>query len=119
MQSIVIMHTEVKLRRPPHRPQPPDEELKPERVQEELAAMPGWELLAGGKSIGRSFRFASKRAAAAYAAFVSSSAGDAGQPVRLQVDGRRLEVKLFSPPSRNGSRGQLTMRVLEFARKMN
>jgi pterin-4a-carbinolamine dehydratase len=119
MQSILVMHTEVKLRRPPRRPQPPDEKLKPERVQEELATMPGWELLAGGKSIGRSFRFASERAAVTYAAFVSSSAVDAGQPVRLLVDGRRLEVTLFSPPSRNGSRGQLTMAVLDFARKMN
>jgi pterin-4a-carbinolamine dehydratase len=119
MQSIVIMHTEVKLRRPPRRPQPPEEELKPERVQEELAAMPEWELLAGGKSIGRSFRFASERAAVTYAAFVSSTAVDAGQPVRLLLDGRRLEVKLFSPPSRNGSRGELTMEVLDFARKMS
>ena len=114
MQSIAVIRTEVRLRRPPR---PSGEKLKPERVQEELAAMPGWELTAG-RYIGRSFRFASERAADAYAAFVSSSARDVGQPVRLQLSGCNLDVELYSPPLRNGSHGPLTMAVLDFARKL-
>jgi pterin-4a-carbinolamine dehydratase len=115
MQTIAIVHTETRMRRPAR---PPGTKLKPERIQKELATMPGWELLPGGKSIGRIFQFDSERAAATYAAFVSASAGDAGQPVRLQVAGSEVEVKLFSPLRRNGSLGDLTMYVIDFARKL-
>ena len=114
MQQLVVSQSEARLRRTIR---PFFQKLKPERVQEELAAMPGWELTAG-RYIGRSFRFASERAADAYTAFVSSSARDVGQPVRLQLSGCNLDVELYSPPLRNGSHGPLTMAVLDFARKL-
>lgn len=115
MQTIAIVHTEMKLQRPPRRP---GTKLKPERIQKELATMPGWQLLPGGKSIGRILRFDSERAASSYAAFISAKAGDAGQPVRLQVAGSEVEVKLFSPSRQNGSLGDLTMDVIDFARTL-
>lgn len=117
MNPSVIIHTEVlssKLRQPPR--QFP-EYLKSERVQEELQAMPTWRQLPTGKAIVRDFRLSSQRAAATYAAFVSAYAGDLGQPVHLYMNGRTLNVKLFSP-YKNGRAVPLTMDVIDFARSL-
>jgi pterin-4a-carbinolamine dehydratase len=97
---------------------PREQKLKPERVQLELATMPGWELSPEGKAILRTRRFGSKRAAGAFAAYVSSLAWDAGQPVRLQLDRTRLTIRLVAPSSRFGRIGELTMSVLDFAREL-
>jgi hypothetical protein len=105
MQSIAIVHTEMRTRIPSR---PPQQKLKPERVQLELASMPGWELGPEGKAILRTRRFGSKRAAGALA-------WDAGQPVRLQLDRSRLTIRLTAPSAR-GHLGELTMSVLDFAR---
>ena len=115
MQSIAIVHTEWRTRIPTR---PREQKLKPERVQLELASMPGWELEPEGKAIFQTRRFSSKRAAGAFAAYVSSRAWDAGQPVRLQLDRSRLTIRLVAPSSRDGHVGELTMSVLDFAREL-
>ncbi len=115
MQSIAIVHTEMRARIPTR---PREQKLKPERVQLELATMPGWELMPEGKAICRTRRFGSKRAAGAFAAYVNALAWDAGQPVRLQLDRSRLTIRLVAPSSRSGHVGELTMSVLDFARQL-
>lgn len=115
MQSIAIVHTEMRTRIPTR---PREQKLKPERVQLELASMPGWELMPEGKAICRTRRFGSKRAAGAFAAYVHALAWDAGQPVRLQLDRSRLTIRLVAPSSRFGRIGELTMSVLDFARTL-
>jgi pterin-4a-carbinolamine dehydratase len=115
MQQIAIVELVTPLRRAPR---PVHEELKPERVQEELRSMPDWSLLSSGTAIQSSLRFTSERAAAQYASFASATAADVGQPMRLTLIGKTLTVHLYAL-RRNGRAAPLDLSVIEFARQLN
>src|SRR5262245_41971547 len=65
---------------------PPPPSLKAERVQERLAAMPGWKLL-GGRTLGRVREFPDAGLAAIYAGFLTRYAINAGHPLAIQLRG--------------------------------
>jgi pterin-4a-carbinolamine dehydratase len=115
MRQISIVELVTGLRRAPR---PIHEELKPERVQEELRSMPDWNLLSGGKTIQSAMGFTSERAAAHFAAFASATAADLGQPVHLTLNGKTVTVKLFAPRIQ-GRATPLDSGVLAFARQIN
>jgi len=88
---------------------PQTQRLKPERVQdglaarktlqrikarERLAAMPGWKLDPGGRAIGKVRAFADPQHAAAYAAFAVQLAAGRRQALRLTLVQDRLIVTL-------------------------
>ena len=108
--------TEVKvwLRRPPH---PPEESLKPERVQEELQAMPGWKLNLNRQTIDRLHEFGDARVALAYAAFVTQLVGADRQMASVLVSGGLVGVSLHGYP-RKGTKGGITESVLELAKRL-
>jgi hypothetical protein len=115
MRQIAIVELMTGVRRGPR---PVREELKPERVQEELRSMPDWTLLPGGKAIQSAMGFSSERAAAHFATFASATAADLGQPVHLTLNGKTLTVKLFAPRL-HGRATPLDTGVLAFARQIN
>ncbi|MEA2605018.1 MAG: hypothetical protein QOF89_6010 [Acidobacteriota bacterium] len=102
------------LKRPPHRP---GQELKPERVQEELQAMPGWTLDLSRKTINRLHEFGDSSVALAYAAFIKELAGADGQRVSILVSGGLVGLSLHGYP-RKGTRGGITESVLEMAKRL-
>jgi hypothetical protein len=114
-QQIAIVELVTRLRRVPR---PVFEELKPERVQEELRRLPDWVLLTSGKAIQSALQFTSERAAAQYASFASATAADVGQPMHLTLNGKSLTMKLCSP-RRNGRAAPLDAGVFQFARLLN
>lgn len=93
------------------------EELKPERVQEMLQAMPGWTLDMGRKTIDRLHEFSDSKVALAYAAFATELAGAERQPISILVSGGRVGLTLHGQP-RRGKRGGLTLAVLELAKRL-
>jgi pterin-4a-carbinolamine dehydratase len=86
--------------------------LKPERVQEELQAMPGWRLMPGDSAIGRVWDFATADAAAAWAQFVAGLAHQRGHAYALERSGNRIAVTLYQA-GRSGRAAGLTMAVLQ------
>ena len=102
------------LRRPPHRP---EEELKPERIQKELEAMPGWKLNLNRQTIERLHEFGDTRVALAYAAFITQLVGADRQKVSVLVTGGHVGVSLHGYP-RKGTRGGITESVLETAKQL-
>jgi pterin-4a-carbinolamine dehydratase len=91
----------------------PGGKLKPERVQEELKAMPGWRLMAGGNALVRTRKFAQPGAAAQFAADVADLAAGQGQPAILGVTAHQVTLTL-QRPSRNG----IDMALIHFARQL-
>jgi hypothetical protein len=87
-------------------------ELKPERVQEWLAAHPEWSLEAG-KVLQRIRSFPSGTAAAHFASFVSGLASSAALPALLKVIGNAVHISLN--PSRGQTQAPLTENVLTVA----
>jgi len=75
-------------------------ELKPERVQEWLAAHPEWSLDATGKVLQRIRTFPSATAAAHFASFVSGLASAVELPALLKVIGASVHISLYSPQDR-------------------
>jgi hypothetical protein len=114
MQQISIVELVTLLRKVPR---PVYEELKPERVQDELRSMPDWSLLSSGTAIRSTLRFTSERAAAQFASFASAAAADVGQPMRLTLVGNTLTAHLYAP-RRNGRVAPLDLGVIEFARQL-
>jgi pterin-4a-carbinolamine dehydratase len=94
----------------------PDEvdRLKAERVQEKLAALPGWELASDGKGIHRVRQFPDARAAGAYVGFVHSLAGVRGQRAEITLSGRQVVVILRG---RSQNRG-VPEQALDFAKDL-
>jgi pterin-4a-carbinolamine dehydratase len=115
MKEIAIVEHVTSLRRTPR---PPYEDLKPERVPEELKAMPDWSLLTGGRAIQSTMGFTSEKAASHFAVFTSATAADVGQPAHLTLNGKVLTVKLFAPRIQ-GRTAPLDTGVLAFARQIN
>jgi pterin-4a-carbinolamine dehydratase len=93
------------------------EELKSERVQEMLQAMPAWALLPESQAIGRTFQFPSKQVATKFAEYVSAYAREEGHNVNLDVS--RVEVSLtLTGPKERGRYGELTEEIVSFAQRL-
>ncbi len=93
------------------------EELKPERVQEALQAMPGWKLDMSRKALDRVHEFTDSKVALAFAAYVTELAGSARQPISVFVAGGRMGLTLHGQP-RRGKKGGLTLAVIELAKQL-
>lgn len=92
----------------------PDPFLKPERVQEFLAAWPEWALGLEGRSLLRARVFPNPAVASSYGAFVTRFATSRGLPVSIDVQGGKLQIALYSPRDEEGFR-PLTEAVLQLA----
>ncbi len=88
-------------------------ELKPERVQEWLAAHLGWSLDPSGNGLQRTRSFPSESAAAQFASFVSGLASSVALPALLKVIGNAVHISLN--PSPGQSQALLTENVLNLA----
>ncbi len=88
-------------------------ELKPERVQEWLAAHPEWSLDNAGKVLQRIRSFPSGSAAAHFASFVSGLASSVALPALLKVIGNAVHISLN--PSQGQGQAPLTEHVLTLA----
>jgi len=102
------------LKRPPHRPEP---ELKPERVEEMLLAMPAWKFNADRRTIDCLHDLGDARVALAYAAFVSEIAAADRQVISVLVSGSLVGITLHGYP-RRGNMGGITESVLELAKRL-
>ncbi|PYQ67452.1 MAG: hypothetical protein DMF53_01720 [Acidobacteria bacterium] len=87
--------------------------LKPERVQEWLAAHPEWSLDSTGQVLQRIRSFPSATVAAQFASFVSGLASSVALPALLKVIGDTVHVSLGSPGGQ--SQAPLTENVLTLA----
>lgn len=90
------------------------QELKPERVQEWLAAHPGWSLDPTGKVLNSIRTFPSATAAAHFMTFVSGLASSSELPAMLKLIGSSVHISLYSPQEEQGP-GPLTENVLTLA----
>lgn len=90
-------------------------ELKPERVQEWLAAHPEWSLNPEGKVLQRIRSFPSETAAAHFASFVSGLASAMEMPALLKVAGDTVHISLYSPQEQEQCLAPLTANVLALA----
>jgi hypothetical protein len=90
-------------------------ELKPERVQEWLAAHPEWRLDSSGTVLQRIRSFPSGVAAAHFASFVSGLASSSALPALLKVIGDTVHISLCPPQSQGQSQAPLTETVLHLA----
>ena len=87
-------------------PDAPDKlELKPERVQEEMARQLGWAKREGMLGIHRARKFASYLEAEAYAAFVFKMAAHRRQPVTVSQSGAKVSITLTGRPGRHRASG--------------
>ena len=93
------------------------EELKPERVQEMLQAMPNWKLDVNRKAIDRFHEFSDSKVALAFATYATELAGAVRQPISVFVAGGRLGLTLHGQP-RRGKKGGLTLAVMELAKRL-
>src|SRR6202163_4082300 len=80
------------------------EELKPERVQEMLKAMPGWKLDMNRKAIDRLHEFPDSKVALAFATFATELAGAGRQPISVLVSAGRVGLTLHGQQGR-GKKG--------------
>ena len=135
-----------RLRRPPRPAEVDDPDLKPERIQKELAAalalagvplkaatvqerlrqehaqevlqaLPGWRLTADGKALHRAKELPSPAIASLYSAYVTGFAGALSLPVAVNVCGAQVMVILHARRNR-GRLTAVTDAVLEFARRL-
>jgi pterin-4a-carbinolamine dehydratase len=96
-------------------PDAPDKlELKPERVQEEMARQLGWAKRDGMLGIHRARKFASYLEAEAYVAYVFKMAAHRRQPVAVAQSGGKVSITLTGRPGRHRSAG-LTNAVYDLA----
>jgi hypothetical protein len=95
----------------------PDRFLKPERVQEFLAAWPDWTLGMGDRALLRTRVFPNPAVASSYGAFVTRFATARGLPVSIDVEGGKLQIALFSPRDDEGFQ-PLTEAVLQLAESL-
>jgi hypothetical protein len=89
-------------------------ELKPERVQEEMARQLGWAKREGMLGIHRARSFGSHLEAEAYVAFVFKAAAHRRQPVAVSQTGRKVSITLTGRPGRHRTAG-LTNAVYDLA----
>ena len=88
--------------------------LKPERVQLLLAKLPGWKLRGDGGGLESERQFTNPGAASSFAAMACRLAALRGQPVKVDLSGGKVVVKLQGLPAR-GCAGGLTGPVFTLA----
>jgi pterin-4a-carbinolamine dehydratase len=93
-----------------------EERLKAERVQLRLKRMRGWKMVGDGKAIDRLRTFESPLVAAAYLAFASLVARQAGQPLRVSMADGNIVLALTGRAK--GSDKGLTEAVLDLAEQL-
>ena len=94
------------------------QKLKAERVQELLKGLGhGWEVTPAGGAIGKEWRFAQPRVAAAYAAHLAGFAAAEGQTVHLVLSGTLVSLTLTSRLP-GGTREVLTENDFRFAARL-
>jgi pterin-4a-carbinolamine dehydratase len=104
--------------RQPHRPVggSPIIDLKSERVQEMLAAMPGWRPVRGMRGIERFRHFPASQVAEAYAAYVKAFAEEVGQRCTVTQACENVTVTVMG--RRGGGGLGITRPVIDFARRL-
>lgn len=85
--------------------------LKAERIQNRLAAHPGWQVDDGGEGLRRRFSFPSPRAAALFATLAIEVGEATGELPRIEID--HLDVTLHV----RSSAGGVTERDFQLARR--
>jgi|GraSoiStandDraft_5_1057265.scaffolds.fasta_scaffold17613_3 hypothetical protein len=103
-----------RLRRPPHLGGGLVVDLKPERVQEWLAARPEWRLVLRGKGLTRAKELSTVTAATFYGTLVAHLAAVAELPAKVVLCGCRVEITLVSGRHHDGLY-PLTEDVLDLA----
>ena len=111
-------------------PQPhldlPFPDLKPERVQlrvrreraqQQVKAMPGWQLASDAKAMHRAKEFPTPEIASLFSTFVTGFAAELALPVAVSHSGGRVMVTLTARPNR-GRLVVVTDAVLDFARRL-
>ena len=93
------------------------EQLKPERVQEELRAMPRWKFNPERQAINRLQELPDMRVALAFATFALKLAKVEGQPMSVLIADCRMGLTLTGAPV-NGTRGGLTLAALALAKRL-
>jgi pterin-4a-carbinolamine dehydratase len=88
--------------------------LKPERVQQLLGGLPGWRLREDGSGLESARQFTSPGAAGSFAALACRLATQRRQPVKIDLSGGKVVVKLQGHPAR-GCAGGLTSKVFTLA----
>ena len=89
-------------------------ELKPERIQQHLLALPGWKLQRDGRGIESARQFTSPQGAGTFAALACRLATQRRQPVKVRLAGENIVVTLPGHPVR-GCTGGLTDAVFKLA----
>lgn len=89
-------------------------DLKPERVQQMLERLPGWELHPSGRAIQRVRLFTTEQGAGRFALEACSLANKQNQPVAVRLKGKEVTVALTGHPVR-GCTGGLTDAVFKLA----
>ena len=93
-----------------------DHFLKPERVQEELMAMPGWRGIVNFRAIEHVRRFPTAEVASRFADYASAFAQEAGHLVAVV---QTLEHVTVTVTGRHpGGRVGITRAVLDFAKRL-
>ena len=93
-----------------------EDRLKAERVQLRLKRMQGWKVVGKGEAIDRLRKFEDPLVAATYLAFASLLARQAGQPLRISLNGGTMVVALTGR-SKGPDKG-LTDEVLDIAEQL-
>lgn len=89
-------------------------DLKPERVQQMLAKLPGWELHPSGQAIVRTRMFTTDQAAGSFARNACWLASKLHQPATVRLAGKEVGIALTGHPVR-GCVGGLTDKVFNLA----
>lgn len=105
-----------KVRQPQRPVGGPIVDLKSERVQEALAAMPGWRPIRWMRGIERFRRFPTARVAESYAAYVKAFAEEVGQRCTVTQTCEHVTVTVAGRRSLGGP--GITRPVLDFARRL-
>jgi pterin-4a-carbinolamine dehydratase len=95
---------------------PEDHFLKPERVQEELMAMPGWRGVVNFRAIDNVRRFPTPEVASAFAAYVTALARESGQLCSVVQTCEHVTVTLTG--RHPGGHFGITRAALDFAKRL-
>lgn len=90
--------------------------LKPERVQEELMAMPGWRGIVSFRAIDSVRRFPTEEVASAFASYVKVLAEESGQLCSVAMSAEYVTVTLTG--RHRGGQFGITRAVLDFAKRL-
>jgi pterin-4a-carbinolamine dehydratase len=93
------------------------ERLKAERVQERLKRMPGWGLSQDGKALDRVRQFVHDDDAVDFATLALRLASRERYPARVHVEGKSVFLTLHDH-TRQGARGGITEKLLDFAARL-